>query len=90
MSPSRIAGPIWLIAVVAGFAIAVAVHLVVGSVLGTPQGRRLDPNSWWLQTGALGLALAITWRGFNQKRSALVVPGVLLAALTVIWIAQTG
>jgi hypothetical protein len=89
-SEPRPARPSSLIVFVVAFAIAVAVHLVVGSLFGTPQGRRLDPNSWGLQTFMLGIGLASAWRGFKQKRIQITVPSVFIAGLAVIWIAQTG
>jgi len=74
----------------AAVAIAIALHVVVGSLFGTAQGRRLDPNSWGLQTFTLALGVVVGWRGFKEKRAGFIVPGVLIAVLAVIWIAQTG
>jgi hypothetical protein len=84
------ARPISLIVFGVIFVIAVAVHVVVGSVFGTPQGRSLDPSSWWLQTFALGLGIVTARRGFTQRRTLVIVLGALMAGLAVVWIAQTG
>ena len=79
-----------LIVYVVALAVAIAAHLLVGSLFGTPQGRRLDPNSWGLQTVGLAYSLAILWRGSQQGRRTLMVLGVLMACLIVVWIAETG
>jgi len=90
ITEARPAEPSSLILFGVAFAIAIALHVVFGSLFGTAQGRRLDPNSWGLQTLTLALGLVVGWRGFKEKRAGFIVPGVLIAVLAVLWIAQTG